>query len=404
MEMSYMARKEYLQQLQKRYKSASRKEKTKILNEYIQLTKHNRKYIISQLNRVDLLDQPRKLKRKKQSSYQQIKPQLKQLWRWFDYICGQLLVPAMRTEIDRLITAKKLMATPEERDLLMKISSATVDRLLQKEKKTKDRKIYSTTKPKGKLKRSIPFRLSQWDETRLGFTEIDTVAHCGSSASGDFISSISVTDLASTWWEGQAIMGKGQRNTLQGIQTIESRLPFPLVGLDADNGPEFMNYHLSDYCQKHFIEFTRIRPYRKNDNAHVEQKNWTHVRKVVGYYRHDTYEELKLLNDLYQNELRIYKNFFQPSMKLKAKWRIDGHLKRKYGTPKTPYQRIMDSDQVEQHVKDNLFQTYQDFNLVDLKHAIDQKIKQLHSFHQVCSASQFKDSISIKKEVSMVCF
>jgi hypothetical protein len=398
MEMSYMARKEYLQQFQKRYKAADKKGKTAILDEYIEITKHNRKYIISQLNRVDLLDDKTVLKRNKQSRYDKIKPYLKQLWEWFDCICGQLLVPIIRQEIDRLIEAKELMITKEERDLLITVSSSTVDRLLSKEKKTKDRKIYSTTKPKGKLKKGVPIKLSQWDENRFGYTEIDTVAHCGSSASGDFISSISLTDLASTWWEGEAIMGKGQRNTLKGIQNIQSRLPFDLLGLDADNGSEFMNYHLSGYCENNNIEFTRIRPYRKNDNAHVEQKNWTHIRKIIGYYRHDTLEELEILNNLYQNELRIYKNYYQPTMKLEAKWRIDGHLKRKYGTPKTPYQRIIESEQVTQETKNKLTQIYQNSNPVLLKRIIDQKIQKLHHLRQPQSVI----SKSLRKEVFMV--
>jgi len=398
MEMSYMARKEYLQQFQKRYKAADKKGKTAILDEYIEITKHNRKYIISQLNRADLLDDKTVLKRNKQSRYDKIKPYLKQLWEWFDCICGQLLVPIIRQEIDRLIEAKELMITKEERDLLITVSSSTVDRLLSKEKKTKDRKIYSTTKPKGKLKKGVPIKLSQWDENRFGYTEIDTVAHCGSSASGDFISSISLTDLASTWWEGEAIMGKGQRNTLKGIQNIQSRLPFDLLGLDADNGSEFMNYHLSGYCENNNIEFTRIRPYRKNDNAHVEQKNWTHIRKIIGYYRHDTLEELEMLNNLYQNELRIYKNYYQPTMKLEAKWRIDGHLKRKYGTPKTPYQRIIESEQVTQETKNKLTQIYQNSNPVLLKRIIDQKIQKLHHLRQTQSVI----SKSLRKEVFMV--
>lgn len=396
--MSYMARKEYLQQFQKRYKAADKKGKTAILDEYIEITKHNRKYIISQLNRADLLDDKTVLKRNKQSRYDKIKPYLKQLWEWFDCICGQLLVPIIRQEIDRLIEAKELMITKEERDLLITVSSSTVDRLLSKEKKTKDRKIYSTTKPKGKLKKGVPIKLSQWDENRFGYTEIDTVAHCGSSASGDFISSISLTDLASTWWEGEAIMGKGQRNTLKGIQNIQSRLPFDLLGLDADNGSEFMNYHLSGYCENNNIEFTRIRPYRKNDNAHVEQKNWTHIRKIIGYYRHDTLEELEMLNNLYQNELRIYKNYYQPTMKLEAKWRIDGHLKRKYGTPKTPYQRIIESEQVTQETKNKLTQIYQNSNPVLLKRIIDQKIQKLHHLRQTQSVI----SKSLRKEVFMV--
>jgi hypothetical protein len=400
MEMSYMARKEYLQQLQKRYKTSDKKGKTNILNEYISLTKHNRKYVINQLNRIDLLEDKTVLKRNKQSRYEKIKPYLKQLWKWFDCICGQLLVPIIRQELDRLIEAKELMITNEERDLLITVSSSTVDRLLSKEKKTKDRKIYSTTKPKGKLKKGVPVKLSQWDENRFGYTEIDTVAHCGSSTSGEFISSISLTDLASAWWEGEAIMGKGQRNTLQGIQNIQSRLPFDLLGLDSDNGSEFMNYHLSGYCEKNNIEFTRIRPNRKNDNAHIEQKNWTHVRKVIGYYRHDSLEELEMINSLYQNELRIYKNFYQPTMKLDSKWRVDGHLKRKYGIPKTPYQRIIESDQINQQTKDRLTQVYQNSNPVLLKRIIDQKIQRLHNLR----SSQSVISKSIKKEVCMVSF
>ena len=180
-----------------------------------------------------------------------------------------------------------------------------------------------------------------------GFTEIDLVSHSGNSASGEFIHSLNVTDIHSTWVETRAVMGKSQIGVLDAMKDIQQALPFKLLGIDSDNGSEFINYHLKTFCDQNKIQFTRGRPYKKDDNAHIEQKNWTHVRKIFGYERYDSQPALQAMNDLYQNELRILQNLFLPSMKLLEKTRIGSKLKRRYDQPHTPLDRLLHCPQAD---------------------------------------------------------
>jgi hypothetical protein len=177
-------------------------------------------------------------------------------------------------------------------------------------------------KPGYLLKQKIPIKLTQWDTSKVGYLEADLVVHCGSSALGEYANTVNTTEIYSGWWEGEAIMGKSQKYTFEALKEERKRSPFGWKGLDSDNGSEFINDILYKYCSREGLQFTRSRPSRKNDNAYIEEKNWTHVRKVFGYLRYDTFEELSIMNDLYRNELRLYKNFFQPVMKLQSKQRI----------------------------------------------------------------------------------
>ena len=179
-----------------------------------------------------------------------------------------------------------------------------------------------------------------WDVTTPGFTEVDLVSHSGNSAQGDFIHSLNTTDIHSTWVESRAVMGKGQTGVLLAMQEIEKALPFKLVGIDSDNGSEFINYHLKAFCDHKGVQFTRGRPYKKDDNAHIEQKNWTHVRKIFGYLRYDSQQALGAMNDLYRHELRLFQNLFLPSVKLLRKVRVGSKLKRLYDKPQTPLERV----------------------------------------------------------------
>lgn len=237
-------------------------------------------------------------------------------------------------------------------------------------------------KPGYLLKQKIPIRLTQWDTGVVGYVEIDFVVHCGASVLGEYVNTLSTTEISSGWWEGEAIMGRSQEHSFWALKEIRKRTSFDWKGIDSDNGPEFINQILYNYCQREKLEFTRSREYKKNDNAYIEQKNWTHVRKVFGYLRYDTYEEMAIMNDLYHNELRLYKNFFQPVMKLKSKERVGGKVKRKYEASKTPYQRLMESGQIRDEVKDELKGIYLSLNPAELKRNIDAKLAELYKAYE----------------------
>jgi transposase InsO family protein len=212
--------------------------------------------------------------------------------------------------------------------------------------------------------------------------QIDLVEHCGQSASGLYGNTVSCADVAFGWWEGEAILGSAKERTRDALDRARKRMPFKWIHLHPDNDSSFINWHLLEYCKTEGIEFSRSRPYKKNDNSFVEQKNSTHIRAVIGHLRYDTEKELILINSLYRNELGLYKNFFQPVMKLKEKIRDKGKVHRKYDTPKTPYQRIMESEQIAQETKEKLTKIYQRLNPAELKRRIDEKIHRLFKVYE----------------------
>ena len=216
----------------------------------------------------------------------------------------------------------------------------------------------------------------------MGQIEMDLVFHCGATTAGDFVSSLSAMDIASEWWEGEGILGRSQQRVFKGLEDIRARCPFRWMGIDSDNDSMFINDLLYRYCEREGLTFSRSRPYHKNDNAHIEQKNFTHVRRPLGYLRYDTQAELDLINDLYRNELRLYKNFFQPVMKLVRKGRNEGRLVRAHDVPKTPYQRLMDSDQVPPETKKRLREVYESLNPANLKRRIDKKLARVYALYE----------------------
>ena len=235
---------------------------------------------------------------------------------------------------------KHFRISAKVQDQLLSISPATIDRRLKTKKGVLKKRLYGRTTPGTLLKHHIPIKTDCWDVNSPGFTETDLVSHSGNSESGQFIHSLNVTDIHTTWVESRAVMGKGQAGVLSAMQEIEQALPFKLLGIDSDNGSEFINYHLKAFCDQKKIQFTRGRPYKKDDNAHIEQKNWTHVRKIFGYLRYDSPQALNAMNDLYGNELRLLQNLFLPSMKLIRKWRVGSKLKRRYDKPRTALERV----------------------------------------------------------------
>src|SRR6266511_3881122 len=224
---------------------------------------------------------------------------------------------------------------------LLSISARQMDRRLGGSKRRLKRRFYGRTKPGTLLKHHIPIRTDNWDVTVPGFGEVDLVSHSGNSADGRFAYSLNFTDIHTAWVETEAILGKGRETVREALEEIRERLPFPLSGIDSDNGSEFLNNCLWTYCKDLKIQFTRGRPYKKDDNAHIEQKNWTHVRKLIGWERFDTQKATDAINGLYGREWRLMMNLFQPSVKLLRKVRVGSRLTRKYDRPQTPLDRLL---------------------------------------------------------------
>ena len=342
-------------ELRDRYQRTFKKEKTIILNEFIRLTGYNRSYacqilkkkerVLGYLNiagkRIKYVAD-KKMKREKKRFYdKEVFIALKRTWIICDYICSKRLAPFLSEIIPVLEKWREIKLKPKVREKLFKISAATIDRLLTDTRKRFRIKGRSTTRPGSLLKKSILIRtFADWDEKVPGFFEVDLVSHDGGAVRGDFNQSLNLTDISTGWEEMIAVKNKAQVWVFAGIKNIKERLPFSILGLDSDNGSEFINAHLIRYCEEHKITFTRSRPYRKNDSCFVEQKNWSVIRRAVGYARYDTDNELNILNELY-GYLRLYVNFFQPVRKLIKKERIGSKVIKKYDEAKTPYRRVL---------------------------------------------------------------
>jgi hypothetical protein len=296
-----------------------------------------------------------------------------EIWEICGRICSKRLQPFLPEMITVLERHQEIQLSAETKTLLLEMSSATIDRRLKQER-FKSRRGLSTTKPGTLLKKSIPVRTyTPWDEEKPGFEEIDLVAHCGHTTEGQYLFTLTSTDIATGWTECRAIANKTQVAVSTAVQELQLLFPFDLLGLDSDNGSEFINETLFRYCQDNKITFTRSRPYHKNDQAHVEQKNWSVVRRTVGYDRLETPEELALLNSIYA-DLRLYVNFFQPVFKLIGKDKVDGKIIKNYDVPITPYRRVMASELVSVEAKARLTNSYVSLNPVSLRNSIDKNV------------------------------
>jgi len=337
--MTYQSRRELLKAVWKRYRKAERDEKSLILDELCENTGMHRKYLIQLLNKPkDALS--RQGRRPRGPTYDEtVMAVIKEVWEAAGHPWSERL-KAMLSLWMPWINRKFPHLTPKQHEQLLRISARQIDRRLKESRRAHKRNLFNHTKPGALLKRHIPVRTDNWDILEPGFVEIDLVAHCGPCASGEFIYSLNLTDLETQWVETRAVMGKGETGTVQALKHLRDRLPFALRGIDSDNGSEFINYHLYGYCQKEHIQFTRGRPYMKNDNAHIEQKNWTHVRKILAWDRYDSPEALEAINELYCHELSIMMNLFQPVVKLIEKRRVVNKVKRVYDAPQTPLDRL----------------------------------------------------------------
>jgi hypothetical protein len=345
--MSLHSRRELLAAVRPRYRKASRKDKRTILDEFLADTGYHRKYAIGLLNRPPAPKPavkeklPRKTRPKMYDA--SVQKALQYLWEMSNRPCGKRLAPFLPALVEALGRHGEIEWDKAITDKLLAISPATADRLLKAAKATAGPRGITTTKPGTLLKDQITIRtFSEWDDDRPGFLEADLVAHCGGTVRGEYLNTLTLTDVATQWTECLSLRNRSQIAVSEAIALARKLLPFALLGVDSDNGAEFINATLLRYCQDEKITFTRSRPYRKNDQCHVEQKNWSIVREHVGYDRLETGRECSLLRTLYVT-LRLYVNFFQPCLKLTHKERFGAHVKKKYDKARTPYQRVMES-------------------------------------------------------------
>ena len=368
--MDMHSREQYLERVREEYRKAGKRGKTRLLNEARKRTGLNRKVLIRKLAHPAKANAGKRGPRRATYGADVITT-LVQVWKIFDYPCGQRLAPALHEQLDRLRKAKEIRCSDEVSDKLKRISPKTIDRLLSREKQVRGLRQNRNPSVHPLLYQQIPVKVaSEWDTQQIGNLQVDYVLHSGRSSGGEFVHTISAADIASGWWECEAILRRTQQATRDGMDRMRKRLPFRILEIHPDNDTGMINNLLWEYCKKAKIKMSRSRPYKKNDNAWVEQRNWTHVRKQVGYSRMESQAELELLNSLYE-KLRLYKNFFQPSMKLIAKTRQGGKIHRKYDEPRTPYQRLMESGQISAAVKKRLKQEYESMNVAELHRQIE---------------------------------
>jgi transposase InsO family protein len=330
---------EYLRAIYERYRTSGRKAKKVILSEFCANTGYHRKYAIRLLNGPRPEQRQRQERRRRGLTYsQETLAVLTAVWEAAGYpwsVRLKALLPLWMPWI-----RKRFRVRPEIEQKLLKISARQMDRRLKAQKTQRQRRLYGRTKPGYLLKHHIPVKTDRWDVQRPGFAEVDLVSHSGNSASGEFAHTLNVTDMHSTWTESRAVLGRGEEAVQRALNEIATTLPFPLLGVDSDNGSEFINWHLKSWCERKQIQLTRGRPYKKDDNAHIEQKNWTHVRKLLGWERYDTHQAVEAMNDLYRGELRLWLNLFLPSVKLLKKVRVGSKVRRVYDVPRTPLERV----------------------------------------------------------------
>lgn len=365
--MPIEARRQYLMAVLERYKKAKRKEKNLILNEFCQVCKYNRKYAIYILN-TRSETKPARLKPGRPSKYDEsFASCLKEVWESTGRICSKKLKAAMP------VWVHFFDFSDAHRNLLLKIGSSSIDRVL---KGYRSQRGISATKP-SLFRHKIPIALIDGYVSEPGHLEADTVVHCGTNLMGDYVNTLTMTDLATGWTENRATWGKTAFAIVDAVKDVEATLPFYMKSFASDNGVEFLNKemekHLTERNRK--VHWARRRPYKKNDAAHVEQKNWTHVRELFGYDRFDNIHLRNQMDDIYKNYWNPLLNFFIPVFKLYSKERIGGKIKKVYDTPQSPYQRLMSGGYIEEIQAYNLKKKMETLNPVELKKQLDLKLK-----------------------------
>ncbi len=374
--MGNKGRWEYLRAIYERYRQAGRKAKKVILSEFCANTGYHRKYAIRLLN--GPRPEKRRIRRERRrgvSYHSETLAVLTAVWEaagcpWSVRL--KALLPQWMPWI-----RKRFRLQPGIEKQLLKISPRQMDRRLKAQKTQRRRRLYGRTKPGYLLKHHIPVKTDRWDVESPGFTEVDLVSHSGNSASGEFAHTLNVTDIHTTWTESRAVLGRGEEAVQRALNEIATKLPFALLGVDSDNGSEFINWHLKSWCEQKQIQLTRGRPYKKDDNAHIEQKNWTHVRKLLGWDRYDTHEAVAAMNDLYGRELRLWLNLFLPSVKLLKKVRVGSKVRRVYDPPRTPFERVKACPQVNPEQVARLEQLRKGLDPFQLGRIIDRKLERI---------------------------
>ena len=369
--MSRSSKRELVGTLRPRYLKGSRADKERILDELVATVGYHRKYAIRVLNH----EPPKRSKAQRISRRKygaEVEFALRKVWRVANCIAAKRLVPNLKEFVEALERFGEIRFEGNTRELLLDISPATADRLLRRARQVEGQHHgKSTTKPGTLLKHSIPVRtFADWQDAKPGFAELDLVAHCGESPHGEYVNTLNSVDVATRWTEPVAIVNRSQAAVSAALVTIRQRLPFNLLGIDSDNGSEFINANLKRYCEQEQITFTRSRPYKKNDQAYVEQKNWTGVRQFVGYSRYEGQRACDHLSRLY-TPLRLYLNYFQPVMVLIEKVRDGAKVKKRYDQAKTPYQRVLESAEGSDEIKCRLRQEYLALNPAALLREIE---------------------------------
>lgn len=367
--------KDYAAALRQRYREGGRRTKSELLNEFVRVTGYHRKTGIRLLAGKARLGRGRRGRRQHYGT--EVREALKEIWETLLRPCSRRLQPHIAEMVEVMVRRGRMAMRGDITQQLLQMSPSTIDRLLRPYRQQQRRHGFSTTRPGSQLKREIPIRtFSDWNEACPGFLEVDLVAHCGESTEGFYLTTLTAVDIHTGWVECQAVWGKQEQKVRGAIHEIRKRLPFTCKGLDSDNGSEFINRELQRYCVEHKITFTRSRPYKKNDSAHVEQKNWSVVRRIIGYDRYSTreaFEQLQYVHGL----TRLYFNFFQPTMKLVSKTREGAKVRKVYDRARTPYRRVLESTDISDEVRQALIELYNELDPVTLLNQINQALDDL---------------------------
>jgi len=371
------SREQYLEALRDEYRRADKKKKTRLLNEAVKRTRLNRKVLVRKLCKIPPAKSPAKRRKRGVKYGVEVLAPLVKVWELFECPCGQRLAPILRQQLDRLRSRGVVRCDGQVAALLERISPRTIDRLLARERQVRQLSPHRSPPVHPLLYQRVPMKTaSEWDHQQVGNLQLDYVLHCGASTAGEYVVTLSATDIATAWWEGCPQLGRSQQATQDSLTAIRERLPFRLREIHPDNDSGILNDLLWNYCRRYRIAMSRSRPYQKNDNAWVEQKNRTHVREVVGHRRFTTPTQLETMR-LLQQAVADFRNFFVPSMKLREKERIGGKVKRIYEPPQTPYQRVLALGKLKPAERQQLEQRYQSLDPVRLRQRIDSLRKTL---------------------------
>jgi len=373
MKMKSVPRDQQLHRLRQRYASRGKQGKGRLLDELCEQWGYARKHAIKLLRLASSLP-ARTNVRGVSPRYQPIHDVLTHIWQNAEQLCGKRLVSALPLWLPHYARHFATLL-PSQQKLLRHVSAATVDRLLADQRAANVRGLCGT-KPGSLLRTQIPIQGAVWDQRRVGFLEADSVAHCGGSLAGDFVWSLTYTDLACTWTAGRAVWNKGAAGVLEQTRDVERRLPFAVLGFDFDNGSEWLNWQLIHFLQQRRrpVLVSRSRPYHKDDNAHVEQKNWMWPRQLLGYGRLAQPHVVPLINAVYQELWEPLHNFFLPSMKLRAKWRDGSRWVRRHDVAQTAYQRLLASRQIGDQQRHRLRDWYHSLDPFALAQQLNKRL------------------------------